>query len=93
MWPALSSAQYVQTCLATLAIDRMAARLNGGVDGQFDRLLYRQLNNDKSLVNEIMISAADTAGNREQQQQQQQPLHDAQQSTPREGARPSQTSD
>ena len=61
----------MQTCLATLAIDRMAARLTGGVDGQFDRLLYRQLNNDKSLVNEIMLSQADSS--REQQQSDAQP--------------------
>ena len=46
---------YVQTVLATLAIDRMASRLtNGSADGQFDRQLYASLNNDHSLLGEIM---------------------------------------
>lgn len=49
---------YVQTVLATLAIDRMAARLthnnNNTADRQFDRQLYASLNNDHSLLGEIM---------------------------------------
>ena len=52
---------YVQTVLATLAIDRMACRLthdsssgSGSGDGQFDRSLYASLNNDHSLLGEIM---------------------------------------
>ena len=46
---------YVQTVLATLAIDRMAKRLtHGTADGQFDRQLYASLNNDHSLLGEIM---------------------------------------
>ena len=46
---------YVQTVLATAAIDRMALRLtNAGADGHFDRQLYASLNNDHSLLGEIM---------------------------------------
>ena len=43
----------MQTVLATLAIDRMAERLTMA-DGSFDRALYRSLNNDHSLLDEIM---------------------------------------
>jgi hypothetical protein len=39
--------------LATLAIDRMAERLTAK-DGTFDRELYASLNNDRSLLDEIM---------------------------------------
>ena len=46
---------YVQTVLATIAIDRMASRLTSGqADGQFDRQLYTSLNNDHSLLDEIL---------------------------------------
>ena len=46
---------YVQTVLATCAIDRMASRLTSGqADGHFDRQLYASLNNDHSLLDEIL---------------------------------------
>lgn len=44
---------YVQTCLATLAIDRMAQRLMAN-ENHFDRALYASLNNDQALMDEIM---------------------------------------
>jgi hypothetical protein len=44
---------YVQTCLATLAIDRMAMRLTKK-NGIFDRDLYASINQDDGLLKEIM---------------------------------------
>jgi hypothetical protein len=44
---------YVQTCLSTLAIDRMAMRLMKK-NGIFDRELYSSLNQDEGLLKEIM---------------------------------------
>lgn len=45
---------YVQTCLATLAIDRMASRLTKNNSDEFDRELYESLNNDRALLDEIL---------------------------------------
>jgi hypothetical protein len=44
---------YVQTCLSTLAIDRMAMRL-AKKNGIFDSELYASINPDDGLLKEIM---------------------------------------
>lgn len=51
---------YVQTVLATTAIDRMASRL---IDkrGRFDFALYSSLNADDSLLKEILLDGKGTA--------------------------------
>lgn len=47
---------YVQTCLATVAIDRMAQFLMPG--GRFERSLLRSVNDDEGLLNELMPEPA-----------------------------------
>lgn len=44
---------YVQSCLCTLAIDRMAVRLTKK-NGIFDRELYAEINQDDDLLREIL---------------------------------------
>lgn len=44
---------YVQTVLATIAIDRMCCRLMK--DGEFNFDLFRSLNDDPSLLDEIKL--------------------------------------
>ena len=50
---------YVQTCLATVAIDRMAHFLMPG--GRFSLPLLRSVNDDAGLVHELMAAAAPPA--------------------------------
>jgi len=64
---------YVQTCLATLAIDRMAQRLVKK-DGSFDRKLYGSLNQDEGLLREIMGDVHETEDEEEVEPDEQ---HDA----------------
>lgn len=45
---------YVQTVLATIAIDRMCKRLITS-DGQFNMHLFQSLNDDSALLSEIML--------------------------------------
>ena len=45
---------YVQTVLATIAIDRMCKRLTNE-DGSFNLELFRSLNDDPALLDEIML--------------------------------------
>ena len=46
---------YVQTCLATVAVDRMACFLCPR--GRFDRALLRSINDDEGLLDELMAAA------------------------------------
>jgi len=48
---------YIQTCLATLAIDQMACRLTDE-QGRFDQQYYAELNKDQGLLREIMHTSA-----------------------------------
>jgi hypothetical protein len=51
---------YIQTCLATLAIDRMACRLTNK-NGVFDKELYASVNQDDGLLREIMPDSSEAA--------------------------------
>jgi len=51
---------YIQTCLATLAIDRMACRLTNK-NGVFDKELYASVNQDDGLLREIMPDSSEVA--------------------------------
>ncbi len=44
---------YIQTIMATIAIDKMAISLYG-VNGNFKKKLFQSLNSDESLINELM---------------------------------------
>ncbi len=46
---------YIQTVLSTLAIDQMAVKLTNS-KGKFRMKLFRSLNNDPKLIDEIMLS-------------------------------------
>lgn len=52
---------YIQTVLATTAIDRMAQRLKG-TKGGLRRKLFRSMNDDPALLDEIVRSAAGATG-------------------------------
>jgi hypothetical protein len=47
---------YIQTVLSTLAIDRLAQQLYNS-QGKFRKKLFKSLNDDQSLIDEIMVSS------------------------------------
>ena len=51
---------YVQTVLASIAIDKMCKRLMSS--GQFDSELFSSLNHDEALIDELMKGSSTRVG-------------------------------